>query len=283
LSLGPANHSFIGTITINAGEVKVAGGFVDAERSVALANSPGAMLTVDGQDQIIGGLSGGGTAGGEVRINGSLTVGGDNSDRIYAGVITGNGSFSKRGTGSLALSNPNSTYSGLTYIDEGILNINHLADDGVPSALGLSGLIKVGNSATLRYTGAMAASTDRRLELVGAAKIEVPSSDAAVTLSGRVSGDSLQKTGSGSLILSGTNTYTGSTTVSAGTLKVSGGNAIPDSSPVNLVGDRSLSAAAMKQLIASAVLAMWNWVRALYAYSVRLIRVSRVSFPAPAD
>jgi autotransporter-associated beta strand protein len=93
-------------------------------------------LTVDGQEQIIGGLSGGGTAGGEVRINGSLIVGGDNSDRTYAGVITGNGSFSKRGTGSLTLSNPNSTYSGLTNIDEGILNINDLADDGIQAHSG---------------------------------------------------------------------------------------------------------------------------------------------------
>jgi autotransporter-associated beta strand protein len=100
----------------------------------------------------------------------------------------------------------------------------------------LSGYIKVGNGATLRYIGTAADSTDRRLELFGAAKIEVPSSDAGVTLSGRISGDSLQKTGAGPLILSGSNTYTGSTTVSAGTLKVSGGNAIPDSSPVNLLG-----------------------------------------------
>lgn len=44
----------------------------------------------------------------------------------------------------------------------------------------------------------------------------------------------LTKSGTGSLTLSGTNTYTGTTTVSAGTLQISGGSAIADSGLVTL-------------------------------------------------
>ncbi len=45
---------------------------------------------------------------------------------------------------------------------------------------------------------------------------------------GSASGAGLTKTGVGTLILSGTNTYKGTTTISAGTLKLSGGSAIID-------------------------------------------------------
>ena len=46
-------------------------------------------------------------------------------------------------------------------------------------------------------------------------------------------GGALTKTGTGKLLLSGTNTYTGTTTVSAGTLQLSGGSAIADTNLVN--------------------------------------------------
>jgi len=58
----------------------------------------------------------------------------------------------------------------------------------------------------------------------GAPVINVTQSDRTLTVSSPVAGnDGLQKAGSGTLVLSGTNTYTGLTTINAGTLKLQGG------------------------------------------------------------
>src|SRR5207302_1670479 len=57
-----------------------------------------------------------------------------------------------------------------------------------------------------------------------------------VTITGAIDSTlaSLTKDGSGTLTLTGNNTYTGATLISAGTVTVSGGNGIGDSSAVTL-------------------------------------------------
>ena len=72
----------------------------------------------------------------------------------------------------------------------------------------------------------------------------------AVSLSGPLSGPgSLAKIGSGKLVLSGSNTYTGGTAVSAGTLLLTSNSALPDGTSLNiraggtLIFDPSLPAA----------------------------------------
>ena len=60
-------------------------------------------------------------------------------------------------------------------------------------------------------------------------------SGGALVVSGNVTGGyNLAKSGGGTLTLNGTNTYTGTTTVAGGTLRVEGGNAIPDASVVTM-------------------------------------------------
>ncbi|MBL0182055.1 MAG: autotransporter-associated beta strand repeat-containing protein [Chitinophagaceae bacterium] len=46
----------------------------------------------------------------------------------------------------------------------------------------------------------------------------------------------MTKQGTGTLTLSGNNSYTGTTTISAGTLSLGASNVIPDNSPVTLSG-----------------------------------------------
>jgi autotransporter-associated beta strand protein len=60
--------------------------------------------------------------------------------------------------------------------------------------------------------------------VLGAKNLDVGSNDLSTTISGVISGvgGSLTKSGSGTLNLTGTNTYTGDTTVNAGTLRVNG-------------------------------------------------------------
>ena len=57
----------------------------------------------------------------------------------------------------------------------------------------------------------------------------------SATISSQITGNAgLTKAGNGTVILSGTNTYTGGTAISAGTLQVSGGAALADNGSVTL-------------------------------------------------
>lgn len=172
----------------------------------------------------------GGTAGsitGNVTNNATLAF--NRSDALtFSGVVSGTGSLTKAGAGTLTLSGSN-TYSGTTTVTGGTVSI---AADG-----NLGGDAVTLNGGTLAVTGAT--TVDNAISLGGSNGTVSLSADA--TLSGVISGTgSLTKTGTGVLTLSGTNTYTGATTVSAGTLRLAGGNALADTATVNVATGATL-------------------------------------------
>jgi len=177
----------------------------------------------------------------------------------FNGVISGNGQVIKSGSGTLTLSSAN-TYTGGTTISAGALqgdtsslqgNITNNAtlifnqtSDGTYSGVisGSGGLIKTG-AGTLSLTGANIYSGGTTIS-AGALQGDVTSllgnitdnaalifdQAADATFSNPIGGSgSLTKIGAGILILDGANTYTGGTTVSAGTLEV-GDSASPTAS-----------------------------------------------------
>ena len=123
----------------------------------------------------------------------TITVGGNNQSTTVAGTIEGiGGALVKTGTGMLTLSGTN-TYAGGTTISAGTLQIGDGGTTG--SVLG-----NITNNAALIFNR----------------------SD-AVTFGNTIGGSGLvSKQGTGTLTLSGTNTYTGGTTVNAGVLVVNG-------------------------------------------------------------
>ncbi|WP_156076273.1 autotransporter-associated beta strand repeat-containing protein [Erythrobacter colymbi] len=134
-----------------------------------------------------------------------------------SGVISETGGarpLEKIGAGELILSGVN-TYSGGTTITEGALSIN--AD----AALGAAGTgVTIGN-ATLGSFGTF--TSGRAITLTGDATIR-PESLTDLTLSGVISGSgSLTKGAAGVLVLTGDNTYAGTTTISGGTLQIGNG------------------------------------------------------------
>ena len=171
---------------------------------------------------------------------------------------TANTSITKDGTGTWRLSGL-SDYTGATSISGGVLEVTELADGGVPSSIGSSTntfdrLVFGGSSAsTLRYVGD-GDSTNRRFTIGGAGGIFDASGAAAlswtntaapnyasvgqartITFNGTNTGDNtmsatigdsgagkttIVKDGTGKWILTGNNTYTGTTTVTAGTLSI---------------------------------------------------------------
>ncbi|HEY4254055.1 MAG TPA: autotransporter outer membrane beta-barrel domain-containing protein, partial [Roseomonas sp.] len=156
------------------------------------ANTYGGGTTISGGTLQLGD---GGTSGsimGNVLNNGTLAF--NRSDTVtFGGAISGSGAVVQMSAGTLILTGNNS-YAGLTTISQGTLQIG----DGGTSG-GIQG--NVLNNGTLVFNR----------------------SDAAI-VPGAISGSgALRQEGSGTTILTGENTYTGGTTISAGTLQIGNG------------------------------------------------------------
>jgi fibronectin-binding autotransporter adhesin len=121
------------------------------------------------------------------------------------------------------------TYTGVTSIDAGILNVGTISNGGVASNIGQAsagaGNIVFGGG-TLRFTGTTASGTSDRAFTINngaTATIDVVGSSATLTLAGTTGTSTtgaLTKAGPGTLVLTGVSTHTGETRVSAGTLQI---------------------------------------------------------------
>jgi autotransporter-associated beta strand protein len=131
------------------------------------------------------------------------------------GLVSGTEQLTKLGPGTLVLANAANTYQGGTTLNEGILALGGAGSLGTgPLAIGLSGV--TGTTLQFNFSGTYGAAINH------AASASFNTNGNTVTLSGVVSGTgaTLTKTGTGTLILAGANTYAGNTAVSAGTLLV---------------------------------------------------------------
>ncbi|BAH76424.1 autotransporter-associated beta strand repeat-containing protein [Solidesulfovibrio magneticus] len=157
------------------------------------------------------------TASGATIASGATLVWSPTADTTFSGVISGDGALTKSGTGTLTLSGAN-TYTGATAITGGTLSIS-----SVDNLQGTSGVTLAGG--TLQATGTLTLNKSIALGS-GGGTFEVANSGDTLTLSGvitdAVSGTagSLTKTGSGTLYLTGNNTYTGGTNINGGTVNI---------------------------------------------------------------
>ena len=154
---------------------------------------------------------------------------------LGGGYISGKGSINKTGGGNLSLQT-NNTYTGATVLYSGTLEVNKLANGGLASSIGASQnydfncVLKGGK---FNYTGATT-STDRNILLEGDAEFGVGTSGSVLTINGLLSGTGgLTKSGAGTLLFKGLNTYEGLTSVDAGQLEINGLAAIVNSFTAN--------------------------------------------------
>ncbi len=195
--------------------------------------------TYDGTTTISAGtlrIGDGGTAGevaGNIVNNASLVF--DRSDSpTYSGIISGSGSVTMDGQGTLTLSGAN-TYAGVTTLARGTLAL------GSGDALGqTSSLLFAGGG--LQYAGVqtdvsglIATSVNQPINI----DTNGENVDFATGLTG--DGSTLAKYGAGTLTLSGSNSYTGGTTVGGGMLEVVTGGAIDHGTGNLVVGGGTLS------------------------------------------
>jgi autotransporter-associated beta strand protein len=228
LALGSNSAVGTGTLVLTGGTLQASGGAVSLVNALSLAGNVTfagtSNLTFTGATTL--------TSSHTLTINNTTTFSGGIGETV-ASVLT------KAGTGVLILSAPD-TYSGGTILSGGTLQL------GDPNALGngsltvsggtlqgngsglslanavtLGGSFAVGGASDLTFTGAMTLTSNRTVTVTNTGTTTFAS---AIGQSGGTYG--LTKSGSGLLVLSGSNTYGGTTTLNNGTLAVTNSNAL---------------------------------------------------------
>jgi|GEM_PF-1223577 len=213
---GSLTKSGTGTLTLSgtntyAGATTISGGTLRISSAGNLQGTSGVTLA-GGTLQATSPL----TLGKSIALGsggGTFEVANSGDTLILSGGVSGGGSLTKAGSGTLNLTG-NNTYTGGTNINGGTVSI--VADANLGDASG--GLIF--NGGTLQIGADIVSSRDVTLNAGGGT---FDTSGHNLTLNGTVSGSGgLTKTGVGTLTLSGDATYTGPTSIQAGTLSLGG-------------------------------------------------------------
>ena len=231
LAAGAAN-TYTGTTRLDAGTLVVDGTLrsaaLDVRAGLLALGSASRLLAVPtvtvaagatlglGGDETVGSLAG---AGG-VALGAATLATGSAADATFSGLLSGSGGLTKQGSSTFVLAGDN-RYDGTTRVAAGTLAT---AGD---ERIGDASALVVDAGATLRLGGSETAAS-----LAGAGSVvtggagsllSVGGGNAGSAFDGVVSGSGgLAKTGTGTLTLSGANSYGGGTRVVAGTLKLSG-------------------------------------------------------------
>jgi autotransporter-associated beta strand protein len=179
-------------------------------------------LTLTGLNTYTGGttINGGTVVGSSGSLQGQITnnsllVFNQVASATFAGSVGGSGNLQKLGPGTLTFASANSV-AGVMTISQGVLRA------GAPDVFSSGGSIAIGAGATLDLNGF--SHTLNRVSgagniALGSAVLTTGTDGGSATLAGAISGSgSLVKAGRGTLTLLGANTYSGGTSVTAGSL-----------------------------------------------------------------
>ena len=238
---GSLVKSSTGTNTLSgansyAGGTTISGGTLVASHANALGDAAGAVtVSTNGVLRVNANM----TRTGTVTVNGG-ELGSDNGSTLTNNgggfVLTGSSAAAAvvlAGSGGLTVSSPDArlwtqaTYSGATTVTSGQLNICGSGGISTNSA------VSIASGATVNLTSFLAPTNINRtiagltgagtLHSGGGGTVTVNKASGTDTFSGVISGGTgLIKAGAGTLVLAGTNTYSGATLVSGGALALHG-------------------------------------------------------------
>ena len=184
-------NTYTGTTTVNAGTLQLGDGAAGHDGSLVSGISDNAALVYN--------------------LNGIQTA-------SYN--VSGSGSLTKAGAGTLLLYGAN-TYTGGTILNAGTVYITNDFNLGAAGSA-----MTFANNATLRTTNTIILANRAVTLNTGGGTFNVDPVS-TLTITNLVTGaGGLTKSGTGTLMLVGTNTYTGATTVSAGLLKLNGSGTV---------------------------------------------------------
>ncbi len=233
-STGTLTKSNGGSLYLNAamvytGATTLAGGTTYLGVDNAIGNSavtvtsPG-VLDLNGHADTVGSLAGTGSITSGVAGTVILAIGTKNTPTTFSGVLS-NGAgvvaLAKTGTGIQTLSGAN-TYTGGTTITGPTGGISVAADSGLGTAPGVAtpGSISINAGGSLLTTGTWTLNANRGIATTGTSILS-PAASTTLTYTGSIAGSGdIKMGGAGTLILGGSNTYTGATYLSAGTLSI---------------------------------------------------------------
>ncbi|MCR9207343.1 MAG: YDG domain-containing protein [bacterium] len=211
-----ATNTYTGSTTITGGKLSISG---DANLGPAPSSPTESHLTLDGGTLLVTGNT-------TLNSNRGIELGdGDGAIEVatgtttqYTGIIAGSGGLTKSGAGKLSLSGE-STYTGATTIDGGIVETSNASALGDDSAVTLANVADTSLNLLSNLTiGSLAGggSTGGNVSL-GTSTLTTGDDGTSTNFAGNISGTGgLIKAGDGTFTASGLATYSGSTAVTGG-------------------------------------------------------------------
>ncbi len=211
--------AFTGNLNISSGYVKANQTGGDLFGNLTVVNvSAGATMDMNNNGETFGGLAG----------NGNLVMGTAGltymaaGDRTWSGTIQGTGGVNQSATGTWSLGGTN-TYTGTTTVALGTIrtiSANSMSPNSIVSLNGTGNVLDL-NGYNQTIAGLKDGAAVNLLTLGNATLTIAPTSSTALSFFGTMSGaGNLVKTGSGTQLLFGPSTYTGTTTVAGGYLRI---------------------------------------------------------------
>jgi len=231
------------TPTVSSGATLELDGGISINNALTLngvgVNNQGALLNVSGDN----------TYSGSIKINNDSTIGSNSGTLILSGPMDGNGkavtfvgagnttvtgvvssngtAVTMNGTGVLSLFGVN-TFGGGTTINSGTLAANN------NQSLGATGVAATINAGTLETTASYTATRNFTLGSSSSTiQVDTGTFNVITTISGT---GTLNKTGSGTLVLGVPDTYIGGTNIFQGTVQITTNNALPGVGTVTISG-----------------------------------------------
>jgi len=219
LILSGAN-TYTGNTTVNGGTLKLGAAGVIADVSALIVNG---TFDMNSYSEAVGSLAGSGTVTSSAAGLMTLTAGEDNTSTTFSGIIedgSGTVSLAKAGAGTLTLSGSN-TYTGTTAVNAGTLQVGKSNAITTTTALTMadvaSAILDLNDFNQTIGSLAGGGTTGGNVTL-GSGTLAV--GDATSTAYAGIISEtgSLVKQGAGTLTLSGSNTYTGTTSINSGVI-----------------------------------------------------------------
>ncbi|MGO9110647.1 MAG: autotransporter-associated beta strand repeat-containing protein [Thermoguttaceae bacterium] len=242
VQMGPGTL-LLGASNGYSGGTTIVGGVLQIGNSAALGSASGSLtfsagtLDVHGYNLNVGALSGGETID-NLSGSGSLTVGNGGATSTFSGTIqntAGQLSVTKTGTGTLVLA-ANNGYTGGTTIDQGILETGSnlaLGSSMAPLGVAAGGTLDV-HGYNLNVGALNGSGIVDNFSISDSGSLAVGNGNASGIFVGTIQNTmgqlAVTKSGTGTLVLTAGNNYSGGTTIAGGVLQVGNSAALGSAS-----------------------------------------------------